>query len=98
VLFTLAIYAFPFFVGLTAGIHIYQIGVGPFGAIVVSFVASGFTFVLGQYAFSAVRAPIRFAIGLLFAVPAACAGYDVILALAQIGIPLGMVAWVVRNA
>ena len=89
-LFALAIHALPFFVGITAGIYTYQTGVGPLGAIVVGFVAGGFTVVLGQYAFSAVRTPIvRLVIGLLFAVPAARAGYDVTLALAHIGIPSG---------
>ena len=43
---------------------------------------------LGRYAFSVARAPVvRLLIGLLFAVPAARAGYDVTLALAHIGIP-----------
>ena len=87
-LFALAIHALPFFVGMTVGIYSYQTGAGPFGAIVVGFVAGGFTLVLGQYAFSVARSPIvRLVIGLLFAVPAARAGYDVTLALAHIGIP-----------
>lgn len=89
-LFALAIHALPFFVGMTAGIYAYQTGAGPLGAIVVGFVAGGFTLVLGQYAFSATRTPIvRLVIGLLFAVPAARAGHDVTLALAHIGIPSG---------
>jgi hypothetical protein len=87
-LFALAIHALPFFVGLTAGIYSFQAGMGPFGAIVIGFVAGGFTLVLGQYAFSAARGPVvRFFIGLLFTVPAARAGYDVTLALSHIGIP-----------
>jgi len=87
-LFALAIHALPFFVGLTAGIYSFQAGMGPFGAIVIGFVAGGFTLVLGQYAFSAARGPVvRLFIGLLFAVPAARAGYDVTLALSHIGIP-----------
>ena len=87
-LFALAIHALPFFVGMTAGIYSFQAGAGPFGAIVVGFVAGGFTLVLGQYAFSVARSPIvRLVIGLLFAVPAARAGYDVTLALAHVGIP-----------
>ena len=87
-LFTLAIYAFPFFVGLTAGIYAFQAGTGPFGAIVVGFVAGGSALVLGRYAFSVARGPVvRLLIGLLFAVPAARAGYDMILALSHIGIP-----------
>ena len=87
-LFALAIHALPFFVGMTVGIYSFQAGAGPFGAIVVGFVAAGFTFVIGRYAFSVARSPIvRFVIGLLFAVPAARAGYDVTLALAHFGIP-----------
>ncbi len=87
-LFALAIHALPFFVGMTAALYAYQTGAGPLGTIVVGFFAGSFTFVLGQYVFSNARSRIvRFALGLLFAVPAACAGYDVILALSHIGIP-----------
>ncbi|MCK1572774.1 hypothetical protein [Bradyrhizobium sp. 174] len=87
-LFALAIHALPFFVGMTVGIYSFQAGAGPFGAIVVGFVAAGFTFVVGQYAVSVARSPIvRPVIGLLFAVPAAQAGYSVTLALAHLGIP-----------
>jgi hypothetical protein len=87
-LFALATHALPFFVGMTVGIYSFQAGAGPFGAIVIGFVAAGFTLVVGQYAFSVGRSPIvRLVIGLLFAVPAARAGYDVTLALAHLGIP-----------
>jgi hypothetical protein len=87
-LFTLAIHALPFFVGMIAGIYTCQTGTGPFGAIVVGFVAGGFTLAVGQYAFSVARSPVmRLIIGLLFALPAASAGYDATLALAHIGIP-----------
>ncbi|MGZ5153207.1 MAG: hypothetical protein ACXWC5_24560 [Burkholderiales bacterium] len=73
---------------MTAGIHTYQTGAGPLWAIVVGFVAGGFTLVVGQYAFAVARSPIvRLVVELLFAVPAARAGYDVTLALAHIGIP-----------
>jgi hypothetical protein len=87
-LFALATHALPFFVGMTAGIYSFQAGAGPFGAVVVGFATGGFTLVLGRYAISVARSPvIRVVIGLLFAVPAARAGYDVTLALAHIGIP-----------
>jgi hypothetical protein len=87
-LFALAIHALPFFVGLTAGIYSFQIGMGPFGAIVIGFIVAGFTFALGRHAFTVARSPVvRLLIGLLFAVPAARAGYDVTLALAHFGIP-----------
>jgi hypothetical protein len=87
-LFTLAVHALPFFVGLIAGLYAYQNGIGSFGAIVVGFAAGGFTLVAGQYAFSVVRSPVmRLVIGLLFALPAASAGYDATLTLGHIGIP-----------
>jgi hypothetical protein len=87
-LFALATNALPFFIGMTVGIYSFQAGAGPFGAIVVGFVTAGFTLVVGQYAFSVARSRIvRLVIGLLFAVPAARAGYDVTLALAHLGIP-----------
>ncbi len=86
-LFALATHALPFFVGMTVGIYSFQAGAGPFGAIVVGFVTAGFTLVIGQYAFSARHPIVRLVIGLLFAVPAAYAGYDVTLALTQFGIP-----------
>jgi MFS family permease len=87
-LFALTTHALPFFAGMTVGIYSFQAGAGPFGAIVVGFVTAGFILVVGQYAFSVVCSPIvRFVIGLLFAIPAAYAGYDVTLALANLSIP-----------
>jgi hypothetical protein len=87
-LFALATHALPFFVGMTVGIYSFQVGAGPFGAIVVGFVAGSTTFVAGQFAFSVARSPIvRLVVGLLFALPAARAGYDVTLAFALIGVP-----------
>jgi len=87
-LFALATHALPFFVGLTVGIYSFQVGAGPFGAIVVGFVAGSTTLVAGRFAFSVARSPIvRLVVGLLFALPAACAGYDVTLAFAQISVP-----------
>ena len=84
-LFALPIHALPFFVGMAAAIYTYQTGVGPLGAIIVAFVAGGFTLALGQYAISVARSPIvRLVIRLLSAVPAARAGYDV--SLARVGI------------
>ena len=87
-LFALATHAFPFFVGMSVGIYSFQAGAGPFGAIVVGFVTAGFTLVIGRHVFSVARSPIvRLVIGLLFAVPAAHAGYRVAIALAHLGIP-----------
>ena len=86
-LFTLAVYALPFFVGTTAGLYSYRIGIAPIGAIAVGFVAGAFGLLAGQHIFFAARSPIiRLVIALLFAAPAAWAGYQVTLSLAHIGI------------
>jgi hypothetical protein len=51
-------------------------------------VTGGFTLVVGRFAFAVARFPVvRLAIGLLFAVPAARAGYDATFSLAHIGVP-----------
>ena len=73
---------------MTAGIYTYQTAAGPFGAIVVGLVTGRFTRVVGQYVFSVARSPVvRLVLGLLFALPAARAGYDATFALAHLGIP-----------
>jgi hypothetical protein len=85
-LFTLAVYALPFLVGLTAGLAALQSGAGVIGGLVVGFLAGGATLALGQMAFVTARKPlIRIIIGLLYAVPATVAGYQVSFALAGIG-------------
>jgi hypothetical protein len=88
VLFTLAVYALPFVAGLTAGLAAYHSGAGIAGAIVVAIIAGGVTLTIGQIALATIRSPlIRGAIGLLYAVPAAIAGYNGTLGFAQMGIP-----------
>lgn len=87
-LFALAGYALPLFAGVTAGFATYHSGSGPIGAIIVGLIASSITLIVGQIAFMTLRSPlIRAVIALLFAVPAAVAGYYAALGLAHIGIP-----------
>lgn len=75
-LFTLAIYALPFFIGMTTGLYAHHAGAGPLGAIGCGLVAAAFVLVIGQAVFSFVRRPVlRVAVALIFAVPAALAGY-----------------------
>jgi hypothetical protein len=91
-LFTLVVYALPFFAGLTAGLAAFHSGSGVMGALVVGALAGGATLAIGQIAFATVRTPlIRATIALLFAVPAAIAAYHATLGLAHIGIPTA--AW-----
>jgi len=89
-LFTLAIYALPFLAGLTAGLAAFHSEAGVVGAFIVGFLAGGATLALGQIAFGTIRTPlIRALIGLLYAVPATVAGYQVSFALAGIGMSDG---------
>lgn len=87
-LFTLAVYALPFFAGLTAGLAAYQSGAGVVGATIVAVFVAGATFAVAQVAFARTRRPlVRAAIGLLYTAPAAIAGYEATLGLARITIP-----------
>ena len=47
-LFTLAVYALPFFAGLTAGLAAFHSGSGVIGALVVGVLAGGATLAIGQ--------------------------------------------------
>ena len=87
-LFTLAIYALPFFAGLTVAFAAFHSGAGVIGAFLVGCLAGGVTLAIGQIAFAMILSPlIRGAIALFYAVPATIAGYHATLGLAQIGVP-----------
>ena len=87
-LFTLAVYALPFFAGMTAGLAAFHTGAGVIGALIVGVLAGGATLAIGQIVFAMVRSPlIRAVIALLYAVPATIAGYHATLGLAHIGVP-----------
>ncbi|TIS62680.1 hypothetical protein [Mesorhizobium sp.] len=87
-LFTLAVYALPFFVGVTAGMWTFGTGAGPLGAFVVGIAAAGATLAVGQITFTFVR-PVgaRLAVALLFAAPASVAGYHATHGLATLAVP-----------
>jgi hypothetical protein len=87
-IFTLAVYALPFFVGLAAGMAAFHSGAGVFGAIFGGLVAGALTLGVGQVAFALLKPmPLRATIAAAFAVPAAIAGYHAVLGLSQIGVP-----------
>jgi hypothetical protein len=86
-LFTLAVYALPLFVGATAAVAAYHHGAGYLGAFLVAILIGAATLGLGQLAFALVRSPlIRAAVAFGFAAPAAVAGYYATLGLVHIGI------------
>ena len=64
-----------------------SIDIGLIGAIIIGFFAGALGLLVGQHIFSAARSPtIRLIVGLLFAVPAAYAGYSSTFSIAQVSI------------
>ena len=86
VLFSLAVYALPFFVAVTVGHALYTSEVSLIGAIAAAFIAGAATLILGQIAFATIRSmPIRLALGALYALPAGIAGFHAIKGLSGMG-------------
>ena len=75
-LFSLAVFALPFFAGVTASTWAYGTGAGWLGAIVVGFFAAGLTFGIGQFLLATVRPTwARLLITAAFVAPAVVAGF-----------------------
>jgi hypothetical protein len=86
-LFTLAVYATPFFVGVTAAVAAFNHDAGVIGALIVGLAASVVTLVACRIAFAVAKSPaVRGAIAVVIAAPATIAGFHVTLGLAQIGV------------
>tara|TARA_R110002072_G_scaffold19100_30_gene71218 strand:- start:16395 stop:16865 length:471 start_codon:yes stop_codon:yes gene_type:complete len=86
VLFSLAVYALPFFVGATVGMYTYDAEAGVVAAIVAGLFAGTFTLLIGQVIFAKVQSvPLRFVIASIYAAPAGIAGFSAIKGLSQIG-------------
>jgi hypothetical protein len=91
-IFTLAVYAVPFFVAINAGIWAFHSGAGLLGTALVAVAAGGMTLAIAQIAFAMTSSLIlRAVIAALFALPATVAGFNVTLAMSQIGVP--SLAW-----
>ena len=75
-LFNLAVFALPFFAGVSAGMAAFHAGVGPVGAFAVGILAGAATLAAGQLAVTLLPSPLlRGGVALLFAAPAAFAGF-----------------------
>ncbi|WP_439364213.1 hypothetical protein ACNJYD_30710 [Bradyrhizobium sp. DASA03005] len=87
-IFALAVYALPFFVALSIGMTALQSGAGLVGALLIGTAGGALTLFLGQVVFAVSRpSALRIAIATAFAVPAAVAGYHVVFAVSDIGVP-----------
>ncbi|MFG1191220.1 hypothetical protein [Xanthobacter flavus] len=87
-LFTLAVFALPFFVSVIAGTWAYHTGGGWLGAIVVGLIAGGVTLGVGQVLLVIVH-PMwaRLLIALAFVAPAVFAGYHATHGIAKLAMP-----------
>jgi hypothetical protein len=91
-IFTLAVHALPFFVALNVFVMALHSGAGVLSAPLVAIAAGGMMLAIGQTAFAMIRSVIiRAIIAALFAAPATLAGYQVVFAMSQIGVP--SLAW-----
>ncbi len=75
-LFTFAVFALPFFAGVSTGLWAYHTGAGWLGAIVVGLLGAALTLGIGQFLLIVVQ-PLwaRLLIALVFVAPAVIAGY-----------------------
>jgi hypothetical protein len=86
--FHLAVHSLPFFAGVAAGLFAYHTGAGPIGGAAIAMVAGAATLVAGEFAFTHSRSTIlRTMIATAFALPAAVAGYHLVLGLSAMGMP-----------
>jgi len=87
-IFTLAVYALPFFVALSAGMMAFHNGAGILAAPLVGIAAGVVALAAGRTALAMTRSLIlRAAIAGAFAIPAAIAGYHVLFTMSQLGMP-----------
>lgn len=87
-LFTLAVFALPFYAGLTVASWAFHTGAGVLGGTIIGVVTAGATFGVGQLALA--FAPwtwLRLSIVLLYTAPAAIAGYYATQGIAQLAMP-----------
>ena len=86
VLFSLAVYALPFFVAVTVGHTLYTWEFGLMGAIAAAFIAGAATLIFGQIAFAMIRStPVRLTLGAVYALPAGITGFHAIRGLSGMG-------------
>lgn len=86
--YTLAVYALPFMIAVEAARWAYASGSGLIGAGLVGLVAGAAAYGLLIVLFMAIRAPIlRLAVALVFAAPAAIAGYALVYGVATQAVP-----------
>lgn len=91
-LFYLATYALPFYVGLGSGLWLYSSGDGILLSIMLGFLAGVAVLMAGRILFQVVGSPlVRGAIAALFAIPAGFAGYQAVHGVVGLAIANGVI-------
>jgi hypothetical protein len=86
--YRLATFALPFMLGLEAARFAYATGAGWIGAGIVGFLAGVAAFGILAFLFATLRAPIlRLAVAVIFAAPAAVAGYALVHGVTREAVP-----------
>lgn len=86
--YSLAVYALPFMLGLTAAQFVYQTGSGLIGAGLDGVLAAGVAFGILALLFDTLRQPVlRLIMALTFAAPAAVAGYALVYGVTRDAVP-----------
>ena len=84
--FTLAVNALPFFVGVSVGMLAFKSGASALGAIAMGVSVAACTLIAGRFLFAASRSFVtRGLIATVFAQPAAVAGYHVAYGILELG-------------
>lgn len=85
-IFRLAIYALPAFVGISITLLMIELGAGLIASPIVGLFAAILSFVIGQWAFTHVQSSaMRWLIASLFSGPAGLAGFSMVKTLSQLG-------------
>lgn len=86
--YTLAVYALPFMLAIEAARFAYATGSGLIGAGLVGLVAGAAAYGLLVFAFASLRSPVpRLIVALVFAAPAAVAGYALVHGVTREAVP-----------
>ncbi|TCP39611.1 hypothetical protein [Rhodovulum marinum] len=84
-LFTLAIYALPFWIGMMTALHLLEAGQGVILSVGTGLFAGAATLALGEIAFARIRSvPVRLVIASAYAGPAGIAGFHAAKGLAEL--------------
>lgn len=87
-IFALAVYALPFFVALSFGMTALQSGAGIVGALLLGMASGSLTLIICRTAVAVARSStLRTVIATAFAAPATVAGYHLLRAVWEIGMP-----------